>query len=182
MKNLKRLLSVVFLFALFGSVEAGFVLLESSFSSAGSELSSGNFLLKQGMGQPVIGESNSSDYIEQAGFYNWLLYVSSGVGVKETNSKRGFPLVYRFSPPRPNPARENVTIVFEVPKKTRVTLKVYDAAGRIVKTILNEVKEPGRYRLNWYGKDDMGRMLPSGIYFLRMEGEGFKKTQKLMLM
>lgn len=177
-----RSLKLGIIFIISASLNAGVVLLESTFSSGGSESSSSSFFLRQGIGQSITGQDASSNYVEQAGFYNWFLYVNSGVGVKEPLKKQGLSFVYELSPLRPNPARGNVTIVFEVPKKTKVTLKVYNLAGRLVRTILNEEKNPGRYRLNWQGKDDYGRLLPPGIYFLRMEGGSFRKTKKLVLM
>jgi len=180
MRNLTRYLGVVLV--LFGTAKGGFVLLESSFSSAGSESNSSSFLLKQGLGQSLAGESSSSSFFEQAGFYNWLLFVSQGVGVKEKDTKGGFPLVYRFLPLMPNPARGEVKIVFEIPTESRVTLRIYDPAGRLVRTILDDVKKSGRYKLIWDGRDKNGRALPPGIYFLMMEGGSFRKTQKLILM
>jgi hypothetical protein len=58
-----------------------------------------------------------------------------------------------------------------------VTLKVYDVLGREVATLVNEVKQPGTYSVQW---DASG--VGSGMYFCRLEAGGFVQTQKMLLM
>jgi len=172
------LLFSVFLFT--GNLRAGFVILQSTVSSGGSENSSSSYFLRQDVGQSVIGDNNSSSFIEQSGFYTWFLYVETGVGIKEKGN--GERLTFSLGSPSPNPFVERVKIVFSVPKRSRVRIGVYDVSGRLVRTLLDEVKKPGKYEINWYGSDKRGRKLPPGVYFIRMEGKNFKRTRKLMLM
>jgi flagellar hook assembly protein FlgD len=84
--------------------------------------------------------------------------------------------------PRPNPAFRSVRILYSVPVKSRIKIAVYDVAGRTVKLLVDEVKNPGRYELKWQGRDNRDRTLPPGLYFIRMEGKNFAKTRKLILM
>jgi flagellar hook assembly protein FlgD len=68
--------------------------------------------------------------------------------------------------------------------KTKVSLKLYDMSGRLVRTLL-ETKaqglEPGAYDLLWDGKGDRGMKLASGVYFYRLEAEDFQASKKLVL-
>jgi len=173
---MRVLLSLLFV----GYLHAGFVIIESALSSGGSESSSSSYLLRQGVGQSVVGEALSTSYIEQSGYYSWFLYVEAGVGIEE--SGKGEFLTFSLGKPFPNPFLRNVRVIYSVPEESRVRIVVYDVSGRLVRVLLDEVKEPGRYELRWSGEDFRGLRLPPGVYFLRMEGRNFKKTRKLGLM
>jgi hypothetical protein len=54
---------------------------------------------------------------------------------------------------------------------------VYDLLGREVATLVNEVKQPGVYRMSWYGAG-----FSSGVYFYKMQTRSFVATKKMMLM
>ena len=134
---------------------AGFVILQSTVSSGSSESSSSNLFLRQGVGQSVVGQDNSSSFIEQSGYYTWILYIQAGVGIKELG--KGEKLTFNLASPRPNPAFRSVGILYSVPLKSRVRIAVYDVAGRLVKLLVDEVKNPGRYELIWQGRDNRNR-------------------------
>jgi len=69
----------------------------------------------------------------------------------------------------PNLFRDFTVIKYQMPQKERVTLKILDITGRVVNTLVDEIKEPGYYSVVWRGKDTNGRDLPSGIYFYAIE-------------
>ena len=77
----------------------------------------------------------------------------------------------------PNPFNPTTVLSFDVPTSGRVRLVVYDITGRLVTTLTDQVCTQGNYRVSFDGAD-----LPSGIYFARMSGKGFSKTQKLVLL
>ena len=57
-----------------------------------------------------------------------------------------------------------------------VTLKIYNALGQEVQTLMNEQKEPGYYTVTWDGIDNQGCEVSSGIYFYRLWAENFAET------
>jgi flagellar hook assembly protein FlgD len=66
----------------------------------------------------------------------------------------------------------------------QVSLKVYDVSGRLVRVLVNSPTsnlEPGTYQLLWDGRDDQGKALPSGVYFLRLETDASRLTRKAVL-
>ncbi len=65
----------------------------------------------------------------------------------------------------PNLFRDFTVIKYQLPQKERVILKILDITGRVINTLVDEIKEPGYYSVVWRGKDTNGRDLPSGIYF-----------------
>lgn len=87
---------------------------------------------------------------------------------------------YELKQNYPNPFNPSTTIEFSVPIGTEVNslvlIKLYDILGNEVKTIFDEVKEPGSYKVIFYSGD-----LPSGVYFYKMITENFSATKKLML-
>jgi hypothetical protein len=84
--------------------------------------------------------------------------------------------------PAPNPFTRLTNIRFGIPKPAKVKICVYDVTGRLVRTFVNGPMEPGYYWFKWDGRDSKNRNLPGGLYFLLMETENFRKTEKLMLL
>jgi hypothetical protein len=77
----------------------------------------------------------------------------------------------------PNPFNPTATIRFRIAKSGFTTLKVYDALGRIVSTLVNEILLPGTYERTFDAKG-----LVSGIYFYRLQVGNFVETKKLVLL
>jgi len=68
-------------------------------------------------------------------------------------------------------------ISYEIPASGLVTIKVYDVLGREIETLINEVKNPGRYNVKFNGSN-----LASGLYFYRITSNNFTETKKMLLM
>jgi hypothetical protein len=84
----------------------------------------------------------------------------------------------------PNPFNPVTRIVYLVPDGAQrsVTLVIYDVTGARVRTLVNSRKAPGRYEVVWDARNDAGRRVGSGVYFYRIEFEGFTATKKLVLL
>jgi len=63
-----------------------------------------------------------------------------------------------------------------------VQLKIYDILGKEVVTLVNEVKQPGKYSVNWNGQDTFGKKVSSGIYFYQLKTMEYFKTRKMVLL
>jgi flagellar hook assembly protein FlgD len=63
-----------------------------------------------------------------------------------------------------------------------VTVRIYDVTGRLVRTLVNEVKDAGAYSAVWDGRNEGGANVASGIYFYKMETSGFSATKKLVML
>ena len=71
----------------------------------------------------------------------------------------------------PNPFNPFTNVSFMTSEMARVSVKIYDASGRLVSTLADDdLMEPGLHILGWNGKDDQGRRQPSGAYFARVSG------------
>ncbi len=81
----------------------------------------------------------------------------------------------------PNPFNPTTTIDFETLNPGRVTLRVYDVTGRLVRTIVDGERPSGRYRASWDGRNDRGVRVATGIYSYRLVTSGFSTTRKMAL-
>jgi hypothetical protein len=73
-------------------------------------------------------------------------------------------------------------IRFGLPEKSRVSLKIFDLAGReVVALLANEEFPAGRHQRLWDGRDHLGQTVGSGVYFYRLVAGSFVKTMKLTL-
>jgi hypothetical protein len=81
----------------------------------------------------------------------------------------------------PNPFNPQTTIEYTVAEHGRVTLGVYDVAGRMVRVLVDSPRSPGRYAETWDGLDERGAEVASGVYFIRLESAGRVTMQKAVL-
>lgn len=77
----------------------------------------------------------------------------------------------------PNPFNPTTNISYQLSEKTAAVLTVFDALGRVVTTLVNEVKGPGNYSVTFDRAD-----LMSGVYFYRLQAGSFVETKRLVLM
>jgi len=84
-------------------------------------------------------------------------------------------------PAAPNPFNPHTQIRYSLAQAGRVKLAVYDLRGRLVRRLLDEEVAAGSHTLDWSGRDDRGRNLASGIYFLRFVAGGLTGMQRVTL-
>lgn len=82
----------------------------------------------------------------------------------------------------PNPFNPMTTISFELQKQGSVSLVIYNARGNQVRRLVSENRASGRHEMIWNGQDDGGRSLPSGVYYVRVTGEGIDDRRKMTLL
>ncbi|MGB4309862.1 MAG: T9SS type A sorting domain-containing protein, partial [Candidatus Cloacimonadaceae bacterium] len=104
--------------------------------------------------------------------------------LQETSSDENrFPVVSTaLDGNHPNPFNPETTINYSVKQPGPVKLAVYNIKGQLIRTLVDEGRATGRYKLIFDGRDDRGRSISSGVYLLRMLAPGYQKTRKLMLM
>jgi hypothetical protein len=122
-------------------------------------------------------ESGSTNY--GMAMYDNFVIAQPPAGLKETEPP---PPTYRLGQNRPNPFDAATTIVFDVPRASLVSLKVYDVSGQLVKTLVAGMHPAGSYSLRWAAEDDAGNRVAPGIYFVRIETAGFSDTKKMILL
>ncbi len=105
-------------------------------------------------------------------------------GVEEWDQTgRLVPEGFTLLPNYPNPFNPETAIGYRLnlTEPTPVSLRVYNLLGQLVRTLAEGVQAAGEYRLVWDGRDDAGRALSSGIYFVRLQVGEMGQTRKLAL-
>jgi len=94
----------------------------------------------------------------------------------------GLPAEFTLNANYPNPFNPTTFITYDLPMKSHVRLTIFNAMGQIVANLVDGEQNAGSYRVSWNGTNLDGSVAPSGIYFYRLEGNGFAKTMKMTLM
>ena len=87
------------------------------------------------------------------------------------------PTSYDLQQNYPNPFNPTTKLSFSVPHSSHITLKVFNVLGNEVATLVNEFVKAGIYETSFDGN-----RLPSGVYFYRLQGEGFIDTKRMLLL
>ncbi len=87
------------------------------------------------------------------------------------------PTVYELSQSYPNPFNPSTTINYALPQKGHVTLKVFNVLGQEVAQLVDEVKEAGRFQVQWQPEG-----LSSGLYVYRLQVGTFVESKKLLFL
>ncbi|MBI5473806.1 MAG: endo-1,4-beta-xylanase [Ignavibacteriae bacterium] len=99
--------------------------------------------------------------------------IVTSVGPTDGNTPNVFALEQNY----PNPFNPTTEIRYQMSEVRHVTLKIFDPLGREVATLVNEVKQPGIYSVQWNADG-----VASGIYLYRIESGSFVQTKKMVLL
>lgn len=122
-----------------------------------------------------------------------VLNVTAATAVAEQQAPAAMPAAFALQQSYPNPfvlatesgAPAATRIAFDIPAQAAggvaVSLRVYDVLGREVRTLLQEVKQPGTFAVNWDGRDQSGALVRNGVYFYRIVAGEFATVRKLMV-
>jgi hypothetical protein len=122
----------------------------------------------------VTGDSCFALYSASGPTNVWSAQGCSGVITNAGNIST--PVSYNLSQNYPNPFNPVTQISFAIPKQGLVTLKVFNILGQQVATLVNEVKSAGEYRVDFNASG-----LTSGVYFYKLESNGYSDIKKMML-
>lgn len=98
------------------------------------------------------------------------------------NDDEALPITFHLSANYPNPFNLMTTIEYSLPRRSHVTITIYNILGKHVRTLVNEEKSAGAYTITWDGKSAAGRIVATGIYLYRIEAGEFVKTKKMILL
>ncbi len=104
------------------------------------------------------------------------LTVTSSTGIVE-----GQPGAAIFFGAAPNPFSPETNLHFSLPDEARVDLKIYDVAGRLVRSLVSGSRPAGANKVHWNGTDSAGHAVASGTYFARLVVDGHAEIKSLTL-
>jgi hypothetical protein len=82
----------------------------------------------------------------------------------------------------PNPFNLSTEISFQIPVQSKVVLKIYNAKGQLVRTLIDGKRGKGLYTIRWNGRDQSGKEVASGIYFYKLTAGDFSAMKKMVLL
>ena len=164
----------------FGSLAAQPRVVWSAFSSGYQLSSAGPVSARSFVGHTFGGSSSGNGIFLTSGPASLAIF--SGVTTAVEQFDESIPVEYQLDQNYPNPFNPTTTIRFDIPRQGRVSIQVFSLLGQRMRVLIDEEKEAGRYAVVWDGRDDGGRLVPSGVYFYRMAGEDFLRSRKLVLL
>ncbi len=104
----------------------------------------------------------------------WVLFESDPVQIPRP--------VFSLAQNQPNPFNPMTEIAYSLSQPGHVTIVIYDVAGRLVTTLVDETQTAGPHAEKWTGIDGDGRPVPSGTYFYRLSAGGKNLVKKMALL
>ncbi|MCX5800005.1 MAG: T9SS type A sorting domain-containing protein [Candidatus Eisenbacteria bacterium] len=119
------------------------------------------------------GSLNTAEDISDA-----IFTISSPMGVNPIAEVAKFGLLENH----PNPFNPVTRIEFGLDEQARVSLRIYDISGKVVRTLVQESMSAGRHNATWNGEDESGMAVASGIYVCRLEAGSKTALRKMVLL
>jgi FlgD Ig-like domain len=127
-----------------------------------------------------IRDNDNNGVMDRADFMHDMLTWMGNTPNQPTPA--GSAKVNSLSQNYPNPFNPQTTIAFSVKDRGLVTLKVYNVAGELVRTLANEDFTAGAHTKVWDGRNDAGQPVSSGVYFYKLVSNNFTQTKKMVLL
>jgi len=121
-------------------------------------------------------------YVGDTDYTNDCQSESVAVGIEEAFDRGPAPARFALGEGHPNPFSVSTRVLYQIAESGSVSLSVYDATGRLVRTLVDENLPAGVYSATWNGRDSEGAPVPNGVYFYRLTSGGHNLTTKTVLM
>jgi hypothetical protein len=117
-------------------------------------------------------------HIRTAPSFDSYTVALSGVASAGEDMPTEFALAQNY----PNPFNPTTDIRMDLPSASHVTLRVYNVLGQEVRTLVDGQYPAGFHTVTWDGRNGSGGTVSSGVYFYRIEANGFTETKKMMML
>ena len=125
------------------------------------------------------GSGGGQESWKRPGAWGFLEVVDGPTAIdEEVNEIKSFALFNNY----PNPFNPSTTIKFQLPKRSDISIVIYDILGNKVKTLDKGMRNAGVYNIKWNGKNDNGKSVSSGVYFYMLKTPEYTKTNKMLLL
>src|SRR5262245_51498709 len=162
------------------AAKAGYEMGWFSATGTGGRLSGGAYTLNATAGQAAAGRLTGSPYSLFAGFLAATQGIYTTVGV-EDGGPADLPAFLQLHQVTPDPMTNQAIVRFDLPKGGPIRLHIYDVAGRLRRTLVDENLPAGRYQRSWNATGDDGRRIGPGIYFVLMEAQSARLRQRVVV-
>ena len=146
-------------------------------------LAAGFRIQKAGEGTFIYVAGRPYRFLASASYENYnymldnLMGAASAIGEGQDILSRPSRLMQN----QPNPFNPSTMIRFSLEKAGHVSLKIYDAAGRHIKTLAEDTRSPNEYSVTWDGKNDAGASVAAGVYLYKLQTPDGTQTRRMVL-
>jgi hypothetical protein len=113
--------------------------------------------------------------LHNTGFYDFIM-----PGVEENNESK--LMTYDLFQNYPNPFKNTTTIIYQLTREEHVILEIYDILGEEIRILVDEYKAAGIHSVTWDGRNEIGQVMPCGVYFYRLKSNKFHTVYKILLL
>ena len=110
------------------------------------------------------------------------LYIPHPTSVSTPSTAPAIPVVSGLSPNYPNPFNASTQIAYDIAASGPVQLKIYNALGQPVRTLVDQFQAAGSYQVRWDARDQRGTALAAGVYLVRLRYPGGEQTRRTALL
>jgi len=128
------------------------------------------------------GVSASGNYAFVADYLDGLYIIQNDLLTTGIRSSTQTPENYALRQNYPNPFNPTTTLRYDLPEQGFVHLTIYNQLGKPIRTLINREESAGYKSVMWDARDDYGKQVSTGIYFYRIEVNGFSQTKKMVLL
>ena len=129
-------------------------------------------------------ETYTREIVERRAVENrvFLRIVQSDINAVAVEDGADVPSGFKLSANYPNPFNPSTSFSFTLPRDARVSVKIYDITGRLIKTLVdNRLHSSGTYQATWDGTSAAGITVASGTYFYSLEHDGTRQVRPMLL-
>jgi photosystem II stability/assembly factor-like uncharacterized protein len=154
-----------------------------TFSSVFESTDGGASWVLLNIGNPFSSVNRMRFYGDTLGYaggsrmYKYTTDNTIGISVNQNNLPTQSSLRQNY----PNPFNPVTVIKYEIFETSVSTIRIFNASGEEVYTFINGFRAPGIKEFSWYGTDNNGNSLPSGVYFYKLDTEKYSETKKMIL-
>jgi hypothetical protein len=116
------------------------------------------------------------------GFEGFGKIATGGRKDTEAKSLSGVPDKFSLFQNYPNPFNPTTIVEFKIPQPAKVSLKIYNILGQLVRVLLDEERAAGTYTYYWDGNDENGQPVSSGVYFYKLNEGDLTEVKKMVLL
>ncbi len=109
-----------------------------------------------------------------------LVLVNQPSGIQNFTGQ--IPKSFKLYQNYPNPFNPETTILFDLPRQGHVKVEIYNIMGQRTRTLVDEIKHPGSYKIVWDAKNDNGNIVSSGVYFVKFVTKKIIKLKKVLFL
>jgi hypothetical protein len=172
---------------------SGFRVLRNTVADVSTATSVSNLIEAANTSSTVVYSFIDSEVPGNGIYYYWLqiedldggISYSAALTVQVTNGENPdivIPKITALLDPFPNPFNPSVTIPFDLAVDGRVTLKIYNLKGQLIRDLLDENRPAASHRVLWDGKDNKMHNVSTGTYIILMNAPNYRSSHKISLL